>query len=56
MNIRTQIFSGGVGPMRARPRLIESTLHDEVTKGIRWKNDQFMWGKLQGLWEGQTPK
>jgi hypothetical protein len=56
LNSRTQTFSAGVGPMRARPRLIASTLADEVAKGIRWKNDQFMWGKLQGLWEGQTPK
>jgi hypothetical protein len=56
LNTRTQTFSGDVGPMRARPRLIESTLDDEVAKGIRWKNDQFMWGKLQGLWEAQTPK
>src|SRR5262249_50546486 len=56
MNCRTQTFSARVGPMRARPRLIESTLDDEVAKGIHWKNDQFMWGKLQGLWEGQIPK
>jgi hypothetical protein len=56
MNSRTQIFSGRVGPMRAQPRLINSTLDDEVAKGIRWKYDQFMWGKLQGLWEGQIPK
>jgi hypothetical protein len=56
MNIRTQAFSARVGPMRARPRLIESTLDDEVTKSIRRKSDQFMWGKLQGLWEGQVPK
>jgi hypothetical protein len=56
MNIRTQAFSASVGPMRARPRLIASTLDDEVAKSIRWKNDQFMWGKLQGLWEGQIPK
>jgi hypothetical protein len=56
LNARTQSFSGYAGPMRARPRLIESTLDDEVAKGIRWKNDQFMWGKLQGLWEAQTPK
>src|SRR5262245_39621350 len=56
MNIRTQTFSARVGPMRARPRLIESTLDEEVAKSIRWKYDQFMWGKLQGLWEGQIPK
>jgi len=56
LNARTQIFSGYVGPQRARPRLIESTVDHEVAKGIHWKNDQFMWGKLQGLWEGQTPK
>jgi hypothetical protein len=56
LNTRTQTFSARVGPMRARPRLIESTLDDEVAKGIRWKNDQFMWGKIQGLWEGQTAK
>jgi hypothetical protein len=56
MNINTQAFSGRVGPMRARPRLIASTLDDEVAKSIQWKNDRFMWGKLQGLWEGQTPK
>jgi hypothetical protein len=56
MNILTQNFSARVGPMRARPRLIESTLDDEIAKGIRWKYDQFMWGKLQGLWEGQIPK
>jgi hypothetical protein len=56
LNARTQRFSGSVGPERARPRLIESTVDDEVAKGIRWKHDQFMWGKLQGLWEGQTPK
>ena len=56
LNARTQRFSGDVGPERARPRLIESTVDDEVAKGIRWKHDQFMWGKLQGLWEGQTPK
>jgi hypothetical protein len=56
MNSRAQVFSARVGPMRARPRLIASTPDDEVTKGIRWKYDQFMWGKLQGLWEGQTPK
>src|SRR6516162_8714179 len=56
LNARTQIFSGYVGPQRARPRLIKSTVDAEVAKGIHWKNDQFMWGKLQGLWEGQTPK
>jgi hypothetical protein len=56
LNVRTQIFSGHVGPQRLRPRLIESTVEHEVAKGIRWKYDQFMWGKLQGLWEGQTPK
>jgi hypothetical protein len=56
MNSRTQAFSIRVGPMRARPRLIVSTLDDEVAKSIRWKCDQFMWGKLQGLWEGQIPK
>lgn len=56
LNAHTQRFSGTVGPERVRARLIESTLDDEVAKGIRWKNDQFMWGKLQGLWEGQTPK
>src|SRR5262249_35938551 len=52
LNARTQTFSVSVGPVRARPRLIESTVDDEVAKGIRWKHDQFMWGKLQGLWEG----
>src|SRR6516225_10626725 len=56
LNARTQIFSGQVGPQRARPRLIASTVDHEVAKAIRWKYDQFMWGKLQGLWEGQTPK
>jgi hypothetical protein len=56
LNSRTQTFSARVGPMRARPRLIESTLDDEVAKGIHWKYDQFMTGKLQGLWEGQIPK
>jgi hypothetical protein len=56
MNSRAQTFSARVGPMRTRPRLIESTLDDEVAKSIRWKYDQFMWGKLQGLWEGQIPK
>jgi hypothetical protein len=56
MNSRTQAFSVRVGPMRAQPRLIESTLDDEVAKSIRWKYDQFMWGKLQGLWEGQILK
>jgi hypothetical protein len=56
LNSRTQTFSVQVGPMRARPRLIESTLDDEVAKGIHWKYDQFTWGKLQGLWEGQIPK
>jgi hypothetical protein len=53
MNCRTQTFSIRVGPMRAQPRLIDSTLDDEVAKCIRWKYDQFMWGKLDGLWEGQ---
>jgi hypothetical protein len=53
MNSRTQVFSVGVGPMRAQPRLIDSSVDDEVAKSIRWKYDQFMWGKLQGLWEGQ---
>jgi hypothetical protein len=56
LNARTQIFSASVGPLRTRPRLIESTVDDEVAKGIHWKYDQFMWGKLQGLWEGQIPK
>jgi hypothetical protein len=56
MNSRTQIFSVRVGAMRAPPRLIHSTLDDEVAKSIRWKYDQFMWGKLQGLWEGQILK
>lgn len=27
-----------------------------MAKCIRWKWDQFMWGKLQGLWEGHIPK
>jgi hypothetical protein len=56
MNSRTQTFSSRVGPMRAQPRLIDSTLDDEVAKGLGWKYDQFMWGKLQGLWEGQIAK
>jgi hypothetical protein len=56
MNVHTQTFSARVGPVRARPRLIDSTLDDEVAKSIRWKYDQFMWGKLQGLWEGQIPQ
>jgi hypothetical protein len=56
LNVRTQTFSLSVGPLRARPRLVESTVDDEVAKGIHWKYDQFMWGKLQGLWEGQTPR
>jgi hypothetical protein len=56
MNSRTQAFSARVGPMRAQPRLIDSTLDDEVAKSIRWKYDQFMWGKLDGLWEGQILK
>lgn len=56
LNSHTQIFSGGVGPMRTRPRLTDSTLDDEVAKCIRRKHDQFMWGKLQGLWEAQIPK
>jgi hypothetical protein len=55
LNSRTQAFSGKVGPMRARPRLVASSLDDEVAKCVRWKYDQFMWGKLQGLWEGHTP-
>jgi hypothetical protein len=53
---RTQMFSEQHGVKRDRPRLIDSTLEDEATKSIRWKSDQFMWGKLQGLWEGQIPK
>ena len=52
MNSRTQIFSARAGPMRTQPRLIDSTMGDEVAKSNRWKYDQFMWGKLQGLWEG----
>jgi hypothetical protein len=56
LNSRTQTFSARVGPMRAQPRLIDSTLDDEAAKSIRWKYDQFMWGKLQGLWEGQIPE
>ena len=56
LNSRTQAFSARVGPAHARPRLIASTLDDEVAKSLRWKYDQFMWGKLQGLWEGQIPK
>jgi hypothetical protein len=56
LNSHTQIFSARAGPMRARPRLIDSTVDDEVAKCIRWKSNQFMWGKLQGLWEGQIPK
>jgi hypothetical protein len=56
LNSRSQIFSARVGPLRAQPRLIDSTLDDEVAKSIRWKSDQFMWGKLQGLWEGEIPK
>ena len=56
LNSRTQNFSERVGPMRARPRLFESTLKDEVAKGIRWKNNQLMSGKLQGLWEAQISK
>jgi hypothetical protein len=56
LNSRTQVFSLRVGPPRAPPRLIESTLDDEVAKSIRWKCDQFLWGKLQGLWEGAIPK
>jgi hypothetical protein len=55
LNSRTQNFSGKVGPPRTRPRLIESTLGDEVVKGILWKYDQFMWGKLEGLWEDRSP-
>jgi CubicO group peptidase (beta-lactamase class C family)/glyoxylase-like metal-dependent hydrolase (beta-lactamase superfamily II) len=53
LNSRTQNFSGRAGPMRTRPRLIESTLDDEAVKSIYRKSDQFMWGKLQGLWEGE---
>ena len=56
LNSRTQIFSERAGAKRDRPRLINSTLEDEAAKSIRWKSDQFMWGKLQGLWEGQIPK
>src|SRR5262249_17862787 len=56
LSVRTQLSSVWVGPQRARPRLIESTVDKEAAKGIRWKSDHFMWGKLQGLWEGQTPK
>jgi hypothetical protein len=56
LNSHTQIFSGRAGPMRTRPRLIDSILDEEVAKCIRWKSNQFMWGKLQGLWEGQIPK
>jgi hypothetical protein len=56
LNSHSQNFSERAGPMRTRPRLIDSTLEDEATKSIRWKSDQFMWGKLQGLWEGQIPK
>jgi hypothetical protein len=56
LNSQTQIFSERAGPRRTRPRLIDSTLDDEVAKCIRWKSNQFMWGKLQGLWEGQAPK
>src|SRR5206468_2415089 len=56
LNSRTQIFSEQAGVKRDRPRLINSTVEDEATKSIRWKSDQFMWGKLQGLWEGQIPK
>jgi hypothetical protein len=55
LNSRTQNFSEQAGPMRTRPRLIASTLEDEAAKSIRCKSDQFMWGKLQGLWEGQIP-
>jgi hypothetical protein len=51
MNSHTQVFSARVGPARGRPRLIESTVDDELAKSIRWKYDQFMWGKLQGIWE-----
>jgi hypothetical protein len=56
LNSRNQSFSEQAGPKRDRPRLINSTLDDEATKSVRWKSDQFMWGKLQGLWEGQIPK
>ncbi len=56
LNSRTQSFSEQAGPMRTRPPLIESILEDEASKSIRCKYDQFMWGKLQGLWEGQIPK
>jgi hypothetical protein len=54
LNSHTQIFSATIGPMRARPRLAESTLDAEAAKSIRGKNEQFMWGKLQGLWEGSS--
>jgi hypothetical protein len=56
MNSRTQVFSARVGPMRARPRLIDSTLDVELAKGLHWKYEQFMWGKLQGLWEAQIAR
>jgi hypothetical protein len=56
LNSHTQNFSERAGPKRTRPRLIDSTLENEATKSIRWKSDQFMWGKLQGLWEGQISK
>jgi hypothetical protein len=56
LNSHTQIFSERAGLRRTRPRLIESTRDDEAAKCIRWKSNQFMWGKLQGLWEGQIPK
>jgi hypothetical protein len=56
MNRRIQVFSIRVGPRRAQPRLIDSSVDDEVAKSIRWRYDQFMWGKLQGLWEGQIPQ
>jgi hypothetical protein len=56
LNSRSQIFSERAGLKRDRPHLIDSTLDDEASKSIRWKSNQFMWGKLQGLWEGQIPK
>ena len=56
LNSRIQIFSNRVGAPRIRPRLIESSLEDEAAKSIRQKSDQFMWGKLQGLWEGELTK
>jgi len=56
LNSHTQAFSGEVGPLRSRPHLTNSTLDDEVAKCIRQKYSQSLWGKLQGLWEGQIPK